>query len=208
MRPLLVVLFLAANPPLARPDGDPPAEEAKEGKQATPELSPPLDFDLLPPEPATAAAVDPRLDEQVRRRRKMLTLHQGLGIATWSGLAATAVVGQLDFNDRFRGGGDTGKYHGTHKVLAYGTSALFLGTGLLGLLAPEPYEKKVRLDTATVHKASMGIAAAGMAAQIALGLLARGSAGRLRERDLSSAHQIAGYATLGAMTAGAAVLFF
>ena len=138
----------------------------------------------------------------------MLTFHQGLGIATWSALAATTVVGQLDFNDRFRGGGDTGKYHGTHKALAYGTSTLFLGTGLLGLLAPEPYEKKVGFDTATVHKSSMALATAGMATQIALGLLARGSAGKLRERDLATAHQVTGYATLGAMTVGAVVLFF
>lgn len=213
MRTLLVVFLLATNPPSSLPaEGDPPrrapdANDAREAGEAKPDLSPPLDFDLLPPEPG-AAALDPRFDREVRRRRKMLTLHQGFGIATWSALATTTVIGQLDFNDRFRGGGDTGRYHGAHKALAYGTSALFLGTGLLGLLAPEPYEKKVRLDTATVHKASMALAAAGMATQIALGLLARGSAGELRERDLASAHQVTGYATLGAMTVGALVLFF
>ncbi len=207
MRTLLVSLLLATNPLHTLAAEAPPPGEAKDASEAKPDLSPPLDFDLLPPEPVTAAA-DPRFEKEVRRRRKMLTLHQGLGIATWSALATTVVVGQLDFNDRFRGGGDTGKYHGTHKALAYGTSALFLGTGLLGLLAPEPYEKKARLDTATVHKASMALAAAGMATQIALGLLARGDAGKLRERDLASAHQVTGYATLGAMTAGALVLFF
>lgn len=208
MRPLLVAFMLATNPPIARSAGEGPAGESKDAKEEEkPDLSPPLDFDLLPPEPAGAAA-DLRFEKEVRRRRKMLTLHQGLGIATWSALAATTIVGQLDLDDRFRGGGDTGRYHGAHKVLAYGTSTLFLATGLLGLLAPEPYEKKVRLDTATVHKASMGLAAAGMATQIVLGLLARGSAGRLRERDLANAHQITGYATLGAMTAGAVVLFF
>jgi hypothetical protein len=197
---------LAANPPFAHAAEGDRGGEAKDAREGKPDLSPPLDFDLLPSEPA--AAVDPRLEKEVRRRRKMLKLHQGLGIATWSALAATVVVGQLDFDDRFRGGGDTGRYHGTHKALAYGTSTLFLGTGLLGLLAPEPYEKKTRLDTATLHKASMGLAAAGMATQIALGLLARGNAGKLRERDLASAHQVTGYATLGAMTVGAAVLFF
>lgn len=204
MRALLVLLILAANPPLTR---SAEAEPEGGGDEQAPERAPHLDFDLLPPEPALAP-VDPALDRKVRRRQVMLRVHQGLGIATWSALAATVAVGQLDLNDRFRGGGDTGRWHGAHRALAVGTSAIFLGTGLLGLLAPEPYAKKLRLDTATLHKTSMGLAAAGMAAQIALGLTARGSAGKLRERDLATAHQVTGYATLGAMTVGAVVLFF
>ncbi len=143
------------------------------------------------------------------RRRSMLKVHQGLGIATVATLAATSVVGQLDFNDRFRGGGDTGQYHTAHKALAYGSAALFTTAGLLAVLAPEPYAKKGgRADTATVHKWAMGVATAGMVAQIALGIAARGKAGTTQERDLAAAHQIIGYTTLGATTVGAAVLFF
>jgi hypothetical protein len=138
----------------------------------------------------------------------MLTLHQGVGIATWASLAATTIVGQLDLNDRFRGGGDTGRFHPWHTGLAYGTSALFLGTALLAVLAPVPYPKRLGLDTATIHKASMAIASAGMIAEIVLGILARRNAGSLGERDLANAHQIVGYATLGAMTVGWAVLLF
>jgi len=210
---LLAAVILASGPPLslsspgAEASGEAPQETRDEAKGRKVEPAP-LDFDLLPPEPTPGAAVDERFEREVRRRRRMLTLHQGLGIATWSALAATAVVGQLDFDDRFRGGGDTGRYRGAHRLLAVGTSALFLGTGLLGLLAPEPYAKKVRLDTATLHKASMGLAAAGMATELVLGLLARRSGGTLRERDLAAAHQVTGYATLGAMTAGAVVLLF
>jgi hypothetical protein len=211
---LVVLLLLAGAPPLASAADEPPPNpapvaEEPAGEEKKPDLAPKLDFDdLLPPEPAASPA-DARFERQVERRRKMLRFHQGLGIATWSALAATTIVGQLDFNDRFRGGGDTGEYHGAHRALAAGTSAMFLGTALLSLLAPEPYEKKTRFDTATVHKASMAVAAAGMAAQLALGLWARqGSAGTIRERDIATAHQITGYATLGAMTIGAAVLFF
>jgi hypothetical protein len=83
VRALLVSIFLAANPPIAR------------SAQAEPAPAPRLDFDLLPPEPA-AAPVDPALDRKVARRKQMLRLHRGLGIATWSALAATVAVGQLD----------------------------------------------------------------------------------------------------------------
>lgn len=207
MRPALSIVLLMLSAPALGDEPGPAAEPSAPG----PDLSarPSLDFDLLPPvAPAASPARQRALERAVARRRRMLRLHQGLGLATWTGLAATAIVGQLDFDDRFRGGGDTGKWHGAHRALALSTSALFLGTGLLGLLAPEPYEKRARLDTATVHKVSMAVAAAGMAAQIVLGLSARGQAGSLRERDLAAAHQVLGYATLGAMTVGAVVLLF
>lgn len=208
--PLLVAAGTAladepATPPPA-PAADAPPPSAEQLRPAPP--APSLDFDLLGPPPAAAA--DPALDRAVARRRTMLTVHQGLGIATWSALAATAVVGQLDFDDRFRGGGDTGKYHGAHKGLAYGSAALFAGAAAFSLLAPSPYEKRTArgFDTARAHKITMGVAAAGMLAQVALGIAARNQAGSLRERDLAAAHQVLGYATLGAATAGAVVLFF
>lgn len=191
-------LTLAASPPAQGPAPD----------LSTPAPSPSLDFDLLAPA-AGVAVVDPAQEKAVDRRRSMLKVHQGLGIATVATLAATSVVGQLDFNDRFRGGGDTGQYHSAHKALAYGSAALFTAAGLLAVLAPEPYAKKGgRADTATVHKWAMGVATAGMVAQIALGIAARGKAGTTQERDLAAAHQIIGYTTLGATTVGAAVLFF
>jgi hypothetical protein len=211
-----IALSLVVTSAGAQEPGDAPApapadrrgEEAQDETQKDPERSPSLDFDDLLPAPPEAAAPDPRLTRKVERRRTMLTLHQGLGFATWGTLAATTLVGQLDFNDRFRGGGDTGRYHGWHRGLAYGTSALFVSAGLLALLAPEPYAKRTRLDTATLHKVAMAVATTGMVAQVALGVAARGRAGTVRERDLANAHQVTGYATLGAMTVGVVVLFF
>jgi hypothetical protein len=107
---------------------------------ATPDLTPApptpsLDFDLLPRPPPAAARQDALLASQVAQRRTMLRLHQGLGLATWAALAATAVVGQLDFDDRFRGGGDTGRWHRAHRTLALSSAALFAGTASLALLA-------------------------------------------------------------------------
>ncbi|WP_426755988.1 hypothetical protein [Myxococcus sp. Y35] len=169
----------------------------------------PMDFDLLEPaEAAAAAQVDPELEKRIGRRRTMLKLHQGLGFAMAAGLVGTTVVGQLQFNDSFRGGGDDRNLLGLHRGLAIGTSALFATVGLLGVLAPEPFEKEFRWDTITVHKLFMALATAGMVAQVILGIMATDRFGRLSETDLSTAHQISGYATLGAVTAGVLTLFF
>jgi len=215
---LVLLLLVAAHPARAEepPAAAPPAGEAKapppsaETLRVTPPAPPSFDFDLLGASPAAAKPVDPAFERAVGKRRLMLKVHQGLGIATWSALAATAVVGQLDFNDRFRGGGDTGTYHTAHKGLAYGSAALFTSAAIFSLLAPSPYEKRTEktFDTAKIHKIAMGVAAAGMLAQVALGIAARNQAGSLRERDLAAAHQVLGYATLGAATAGAVVLLF
>jgi len=210
---LAVAVFV---PGAARAD-DPPAPSVRPAGQS-PDLTAPmprpppgLDFDLL--DPAAAATptspVDAEFARRVERRRTMLKLHQGLGIATWASLGATVVIGQLEFNDRFRGGGDTGKWLNPHRALAATTATLFATTGLLGVLAPEPYQKRSgRLDSAKVHKISMGVATAGMVAEIVLGIMARGKAGSVRERDLAGVHQVLGYTTFGAMTVGATALVF
>jgi hypothetical protein len=194
-----------ANEPERPLPQEPRAAPAPPNERANTSEVPTLDFDLLgtPREKA-----NPALEHAVETRRSMLTLHQGFGIATLAALAATVVVGQLDFNDRFRGGGDTGKYHSWHAGLAYGTSALFLTTGLLALFAPKPYPKPLRFDSALVHKIAMGTAAAGMIAQIVLGIVARGQAGSVQERDLAAVHQAIGYVTLGAMTVGVVAFTF
>jgi hypothetical protein len=203
--PLVVALVVA--PPAASALA-PGGEDEPAKPEPPPELSPrspSLDFDLLgtPREKA-----DPALQHAIETRRTMLTLHQGLGFASWAAMTATVVVGQLDFNDRFRGGGDTGKYHGWHTGLAIGTSTLFLASGLLAILAPKPFPTPLRLDTALLHKIAMGAAAAGMITQIVLGLVARGQDGSVSERNVATVHQVVGYATLGAMTAGVVVFLF
>jgi hypothetical protein len=207
--PTLLALLAALAVPASSLADEPPAPPPKPDLSAPAPPPPSLDFDLLGPDAAPVPAADPGFQRRVERRRLMLKVHQGMGIATWTALAATSIVGQLQFDDRFRGGGDTGKWRTPHKALVITSSTLFATSGLLALLAPEPYQKRpLRLDTATVHKVSMAVATAGMLAQIALGVAARGKAGSLQERDLATAHQVVGYTTLGAMTIGAGALFF
>lgn len=187
----------------AQPPSDAPVQQAEE-----PGMD--MDFELL--EPSTAAEtpqlVDPKLEKAIAQRRTMLTLHQGLGLATLTTLAATVVVGQLHFNDRYRGGGDTGRYNPWHTGLVIGTSSLFAGTGLLGLLAPTPFKKELRLDTITLHKIFVSLATAGMLTQVVLGIVTGNQEGKLSQVDLATAHQVVGYATLGAVGAGALMIVF
>ncbi len=76
------------------------------------------------------------------------------------------------------------------------------------MFAPVPIEKKARLDTVTLHKIAMTVAAAGIAAQIVLGIVTAGKEGQLVQRDYALAHLIVGYTTLAAAFAGFTVLTF
>jgi hypothetical protein len=221
----LLALLLLAAPVAARaqaPSTSTPAEAStptpapSDAPVAAEPAAPPadagdgLDFDLLGPGPAAdvAQAVDPALERRIGRRRTMLKLHQGLGFALAGGLVATTVLGQLQFNDSFRGGGDTRALLPWHRGAVIGTTALFTTVGLLGVLAPTPYPKQGGWDTVRVHKILMTVATVGMLTQAALGIMARERYGQLSEVPFATAHQVVGYATLGAVAGGMTVLFF
>src|SRR4051812_34423563 len=169
--------------------------------QAAPQQeSPPSDdFDLLPkeaaPDPA-AVARQKELESSLRLRRTMLRAHQLGGFITLGSLAATVVLGQLDYMDKYGGNGDTGRYHALHGVAAYTTAAIFGITGALAVFAPSPIDKPIRLDTATLHKIAMATATAGMVTQIVLGIVTSSRKGSISQRDFALAHQIVGYTTL------------
>ena len=177
-----------------------------------PKTKPPDDdFNLLAPEKkpdAAALARQARIQSEVNRRRTLLRLHQIGGYATLATMTATVVLGQLNYIDKYGGGGDIGTYRTPHTLVAYTAAGVFAATGILSVLAPNPFEKPLRLDTATLHKATMIVATAGMATQIVLGILTAGKEGTLAQRNFAVAHQIVGYTTLAATAAGFLVLTF
>ena len=118
------------------------------------------------------------------------------------------VLGQLNYSDKYGGGGDTGKYITPHAVAAYTTSGLFFGAGLLALFAPNPVEQPAHISTSTLHKTAMAVATAGMAAEIVLGILSARAEGTLEQRNYALAHQVNGYVTFAAVAAGFTVLAF
>jgi hypothetical protein len=179
--------------------------------QAAPPQPPPEDFDLLPkeaaPDPA-AVARQKELESKLALRRRMLQLHQLGGFVTLGGLALTAVLGQLNYNDKYGGGGDTGKYYQWHRWTAVTTATVFAGTAALAVFAPSPLPKPVRLDTVTLHKIALFTASAGMVTQIVLGIVTASKEGKISQRDFALAHQIVGYTTVVASFAGFTVLAF
>jgi hypothetical protein len=180
-------------------------------RQSAPKPAPRDDFDLLPkeaPPDAAALARQRELERQLSKRRTMLRFHQLGGFLTVGSLTATVVLGQLDYSDKYGGRGDVGTYRSWHRWVAVATTAIFAGTASLAVFAPSPIEKPARLDTATLHKVAMSIAAAGMAAQIVLGIVTASKEGQSAQRDFALAHQIVGYTTLAATLTGFTVLSF
>jgi len=132
----------------------------------------------------------------------MLQAHQGIGFATLGLLAATLVIGQLNYVDKYGGGDYTANYQYPHLGLALGSSALFTTGALLGVFAPTPYPKPLRADAALLHKVMMTIATAGMVTQLALGFVTAAKGGELIQRDLALSHMVVGYTTFASMLTG------
>jgi hypothetical protein len=204
---MLVPFLLAA---LIAPGDAQPAPLVLAQRQSS--SKPPRDdFDLLPKEAtpdAKALARQRELERQLAKRRTMLRYHQIGGFLTVGTLTATTVLGQLDYSDKYGGGGDVGTYHSWHRWMAITSAVIFAGTASLALFAPAPIDRPARLDTATVHKIAMTVAAAGMATQIVLGIVTSSKEGQSAQRDFALAHQIVGYTTLAASLTGFAVLTF
>jgi hypothetical protein len=214
----LAAALLAAGPlrsSAQQPSPEPAPQQGPPTRAAPPEATAPApapdDFELLPPEKAPDAeqlAREQRIQSSLHTRRSMLQLHQIAGLATVAAMGTTVVLGQLNYDDKYGGGGDTGRYKSAHSIAAYSTAGIFAAGGLLALFAPSPFDKPVRLDTATLHKVSMAVATAGMVTQIVLGIATGGREGTIAQRDLALAHQIVGYTTFAATAAGFTVLLF
>ena len=169
------------------------------------------DLDLLPPEKAPDPAEVARgkeLSRELSTRRSLLQLHQIGGYATVAAVLATVVVGQLNYNDKYGGGGYTGRYIAVHRWMGYGTATIFTATALLAVFAPSPLPNPARLDSTTVHRVAMAVAAASILAQIVLGPITASKEGQISQRDFARAHQVIGYATLAATATGFVVLAF
>lgn len=171
-----------------------------------------LDFDLLGAGP-DAARADPNADAEARtlkRRRKLLEWHQGVGLALVAAELGTTVAGQLSYQDKFAGTApaNTNRYRMTHALFAASTLGLFAANGVLALLTPAPPGRKLQLDRVMVHRISMALAAAGMIAQAYYGFHTSGREGYLDQARIARTHLAIGYATLGAITIGVGAIAF
>jgi hypothetical protein len=194
-------LALASDP--AKQPAEKPAEKPPAAKP--PPKSDGMDFDLLGEAKPAEAPVDVGA---LKLRRRMLEWHQALGFGLLALDLATTVVGQLNYNDKF-GDANTGQYRQPHMILAYTTVGVFLLEGALALFAPSPIKKPHEgWDRVSTHKASMFVAALGMAAQIGLGIYTAQREGYLNQKDIGTIHLAVGYATLAALGVGFGALVF
>lgn len=132
----------------------------------------------------------------VKIRRKMLSLHQTLGLVTVASMATTVIAGQAAFN------GGNGNVHTTAVSFTIG---LYTATAALAFASPP---KLIRggggLDTITFHKIFAALHIAGMILTPMFAPDDEGGGSRSRLRT----HQALGYATFAAFSAGMIVVTF
>ncbi len=184
----------------------PPAPEPPKAVVPPPDRPGSLDFDLLGDgKPRLTLAPSSQalaIEQKVKLRRGLLQAHQAAGFATLGLMAVTLVLGQLDYIDNYTSGAFTGRYDRPHLGLGIASTTLFATTGVLALVAPNPYPKPLRFDSGLVHKASMILATAGMLTQIILGPVTVARDGKLDQPRLALVHLSTGYATFGFMAVG------
>ncbi len=201
---LRVALAAAASDEAPAPEKA-PAKEKAPAQQKAPAKEPSLDFDLLGEAPKAAA---PAEDPSLKTRRKMLNLHQGLGLGLLGLQVASTVTGQLNYDDKF-GTANTGKYKETHRIVTYTNIAAFAVVGGIALFAPrEKNAPKRGYGRTTVHKIGMALATAGMITQGILGVQTANREGYLDQQKYARAHLAVGYATLAVMGIAVGVLVF
>jgi cytochrome b561 len=204
-----------AIPPAPTPDKpaeppDVPAAAPSPAAAAPSQGGDDMNFDLLgTAKPHQQTAEEARIERAAATRRTMLTIHQTAGLVTLAALAATVIVGQLNYSDKFSDvPNNSGRWEQAHSILAFTTVAGFTATGLLGLFAPKPYDQPVRADTTLAHKLLMGAATLGMVSEMGLGIYTASHEGLANQKSIAQAHQVIGFSTLLFMGAGASAFLF
>jgi len=190
-----------------------PATSQVEDPPAAPTESAPA-VDLFADEAGGAPVSNEEADRiaaEAATRRSRLSTHQILGTTTWGLMLVTTVLGQLNYSDEYGGGSRSGHYLWPHRIGSYLTTMSFTAAGIYALLAPTPYKRPMKFDTAFVHKAAVIGATAGMVAQVVLGFWTarQADAGNPNGlKDRAKLHQIFGYSTFGMLTVAQATWLF
>ena len=169
------------------------------------------------------------LGEALRRRQSLAGLHRALGIATWVAMAATVVLGVLQYYNLygfFGGQEDTPCVRGDaifgqdqcwgtpwpHRIAALGTTVLYTATFAVSLLMPDPMDlssqESDHAREVRIHKALRWVHLVGMILQIGLGFATgQNWLGLDRANEfgamqaLATVHQAIGLVTFGTLTA-------
>jgi hypothetical protein len=114
-----------------------------------------------------AVGIAPKLSaenrqKELRVRRKMFKIHQGLGIATAAGMIAQAVVGSKLYNFDASSGGDYLKLKRTHEGLATGLNIAYGTTALMAFTSPPKQIHRKGVSNMGIHRALSYVHLTGM----------------------------------------------
>jgi hypothetical protein len=144
--------------------------------------------------------------QMAKIRRKMLTWHQALGLATIASMTVTVIGGLQDLKRPPRIPGQGQRYSSLHRASLPFTIGLYSATATLALASPPkliPSDKK--WDTITFHKIFAVVHLAGMIVTPMLAPHGRGGT-TSNYNSQKRVHEIAGLITYGAFTSGMLVV--
>ncbi|MCC6877416.1 MAG: hypothetical protein IT378_24130 [Sandaracinaceae bacterium] len=218
--------------------GEPEAVEAPAETPAapTPEEAARAEVAQTATAQADSAAEMRRFADEIRHRQQIADVHRVFGIATWSSMLLTGVLGFIQYFNHYgffasrdstpcvTGSAVFGQDQcwGTswvHRVSAIATTALYGTTFSLSLLMPDPNHadqgSSAFADHLRTHKVLRWVHFGGMLAQIFLGLaIGQNWFGLDRANDygalqaLATVHQLIGWGTFGVLTAAGALMVF
>ncbi|AKF11313.1 hypothetical protein [Sandaracinus amylolyticus] len=203
---------------------------------ASPELHPDVVAQLAPGAPDPAQLEDAAIAAQLRQRQEIALVHRAFGVATWASMAATAVLGFIQFGDEYGFHGarsETACAQGTavlqdfcegtpwpHAVAGFTTAALYFTTFTLSFFMPDPldleHQQSDWAERVRIHRALRWVHLGGVVLQALLGIfIANHEAFGLDTNDdfdalqaLAGVHMGVGIVTFGALSAAAALVTF
>jgi hypothetical protein len=208
---------------------------------ADPAEEPAASNPVMAPAEAASATSTPagdysQIGEQIRQRQELGTMHRAFGIATWSSMLATVVLGLIQYHNMYGGFGgleDTPCVRGeaifgqdqcwgtpwAHRIAAITSTTLYSATFALSFALPDPLGadqgESAFANNLRIHKALRWAHLGGMIAQVLLGLaVGQNWFGLDRANDfgalqaIAAVHNSIGLVTFGLVTAAGAVMVF
>ena len=133
---------------------------------------------------------------ELKIRRTMFRIHQGVGLATAAAMLAQGFVG----NNLYKNGGRNTK--DVHESLAVGINIGYITTGLMSFAAPPPMINRKKFDNIKLHKILSMVHLSGM---IATNVLADQAGDNIQMKKW---HRAAGMTTFAAYAAAIASIKF
>jgi hypothetical protein len=136
-------------------------------------------------------------EHELKIRRTMFRIHQGVGLATAAGMVAQGFVGARLYKNG-------GNIKDIHEGLATGINIGYITTGLMSFMAPPPMINRKKFDNIKLHKILSVVHISGMIATNVL-------AGQLEGANYSKIkpiHRAVAFTTFGAYAAAIASIKF